>query len=72
MIDFQGLFQSTPEENLPTLAEVEKLYTFYILGRTGNAKARSAKILGMNRRTLYRKELEYFKKESDEPGHEIP
>ena len=44
-------------ENL-TLQEVEKRYINMILRRTGMNKEQSAQILGINRRTLYRKEKE--------------
>ncbi len=43
----------------PTLEELEKRYTQLILNRTGDKKEKAAQILGINRRTLYRKEKEY-------------
>ena len=45
--------------DLPTLAEMEKRYLAHVLMVTGGNKVRSASILGMNRKTLYRKIDEY-------------
>jgi DNA-binding NtrC family response regulator len=44
---------------LPPLDEVEKRYLSYVLKATGGNKAKTASILGINRRTLYRKIDEY-------------
>jgi DNA-binding NtrC family response regulator len=41
-------------ERLPTLEEVEKQHLIQVLRETGGNKARAAKILGIDRRTLYR------------------
>ncbi|MGZ3744291.1 MAG: sigma-54-dependent transcriptional regulator [Pseudobdellovibrionaceae bacterium] len=46
-------------EELPTLEDFEKRYIKYVLDRTGGRKEKAAHILGVNRRTLYRKEREY-------------
>ena len=43
-----------------TLDEVEKQYISLILKRTGMNKEKTAQILGINRKTLYRKEKEYL------------
>jgi DNA-binding NtrC family response regulator len=43
----------------PTIEEFEKKYIKFILDKTGGKKEKAAQILGMNRRTLYRKEREY-------------
>lgn len=43
----------------PTLHELEKRYIEVILKRTGGRKDKASRILGINRRTLYRKEREY-------------
>lgn len=43
----------------PTVEELEKRYIKLILDKTGGKKEKAAQILGMNRRTLYRKEREY-------------
>jgi len=44
---------------LPPLDEIEKRYLCYVLKATGGNKAKTASILGINRRTLYRKIDEY-------------
>ncbi|MCC7440269.1 MAG: sigma-54-dependent Fis family transcriptional regulator [Bdellovibrionales bacterium] len=44
---------------LPTLAELEKHYISYVLSQTQGRKEETAQILGVNRKTLYRKEKEY-------------
>ncbi len=43
----------------PTLEALEKRYMQLILDKTGHKKERAAQILGINRRTLYRKEREF-------------
>lgn len=43
----------------PTLEQLEKRYIQMILNKTGDKKEKAAQILGINRRTLYRKEKEY-------------
>jgi two-component system, NtrC family, response regulator HydG len=43
------------DENLPTMQEVETRYMERVLKATGGNKAQTARILGMDRRTLYRK-----------------
>ena len=45
--------------DMPTLEELEKRYIKQILEFTKDKKERAAKILGINRRTLYRKERVY-------------
>ena len=45
--------------DFPTLGELEKRYMRIVLDKTKGRKERAAKILGINRRTLYRKEREY-------------
>ncbi|MEZ4871454.1 MAG: helix-turn-helix domain-containing protein [Bdellovibrionales bacterium] len=52
------LFSSATNE-WPTLAELEKRYIIAVLDKVGGRKEKAAGILGINRRTLYRKELEY-------------
>jgi two-component system, NtrC family, response regulator HydG len=55
--------QSPPLETLtldcPTIDELERRYIEKILQKTGGHKEQAAQILGINRRTLYRKEKEY-------------
>jgi DNA-binding NtrC family response regulator len=43
------------QEPPPTLAELEQRYIRWILGATNNNKKRAAEILGVGRRTIYRK-----------------
>ncbi len=49
--------QST--QDFPTVEQLEKRYIQLILEKTGGRKEKAAQILGINRRTLYRKEREY-------------
>ncbi len=54
--DEQGLpslFQRLTK--LPTLEELEKAYIDHVLNRTGNAREKTARLLGIDRKTLYRK-----------------
>jgi two-component system, NtrC family, response regulator HydG len=44
---------------LPTLEGLEREYLVHVLNETGNHKDRTAEILGINRKTLYRKEREF-------------
>lgn len=44
---------------LPTIEELEKRYMKFVLEKTGGKKEKAAQVLGINRRTLYRKEREY-------------
>lgn len=46
-------------EDEPTLDELEKRYIEIVLKRVGGRKDKASKLLGINRRTLYRKEREY-------------
>ncbi len=50
----RGLFAE-----LPSLLQLEREYISYVLTETGDHKERAAEILGINRKTLYRKEREY-------------
>lgn len=52
-------FYSGVVQDLPTLEAIEKKYIAYVLERTSGKKEKAAQILGINRRTLYRKEREY-------------
>jgi DNA-binding NtrC family response regulator len=52
--DFQQNFGNTGQR-LPTLAEVEKKYISHVLEKTGGNKKKAADILGVARRTLYRR-----------------
>lgn len=54
----------------PTLQELEKRYIKTILDHTHGRKDRASEILGVNRRTLYRKEREYGFVSDDAPEPE--
>jgi two-component system response regulator HydG len=46
-------------EDFPTLDQLEKRYMSLVLEKTAGRKDKAAQILGINRRTLYRKERDY-------------
>lgn len=52
-------FMSQITEELPMLDDVERRYIKFVLDRVGGKKEKAAHILGINRRTLYRKERDY-------------
>jgi two-component system response regulator HydG len=55
----------------PTLEGLEKRYIQLVLEKTGGKKEKASQILGINRRTLYRKEREYgFITETEDESHE--
>jgi two-component system response regulator HydG len=51
-------------EHMLTLAQLERRYIFRLLNAVGGNKTRAAQILGLDRRTLYRK-LEKYEKEDE-------
>jgi two-component system response regulator HydG len=54
-------------QDSPTIAQLEQRYIQMILQKTAGRKDKAAQILGINRRTLYRKEREYgWVKEGEE------
>jgi DNA-binding NtrC family response regulator len=55
----------------PTLEQIEERYIKMILGRMNNQKDKAAKVLGINRRTLYRKERLYGLVSADVPEPEV-
>lgn len=55
---FESFFGKETSD-LPPLEELERRYIQMVLQRTGSHKEKAAQILGINRRTLYRKEREY-------------
>ena len=60
--------------DFPTIGQLEQRYIRVILDKVGGHKEKAAQILGINRRTLYRKEREYgwVKEGSDtEMEHEL-
>ncbi len=52
-------FFGTATEDFPTIEQLEKRYIMTVLEKTAGRKDKAAQILGINRRTLYRKEREY-------------
>lgn len=61
-------FYGKATEDSPTLEQLEKRYIQMILNKTAHKKEKAAQILGINRRTLYRKEKEFgIATENDEP-----
>jgi DNA-binding NtrC family response regulator len=52
-------FFNAATKDFPTIAQLEKKYIQLVLDKTGGQKEKAAHILGINRRTLYRKEREY-------------
>jgi DNA-binding NtrC family response regulator len=70
--DAESFFAATQSGTLPTLEDIERRYIKFVLDKTGGRKEKASQILGVNRRTLYRKEREYgFVTASDsetEPG----
>jgi two-component system response regulator HydG len=52
-------FFSGATGDFPTLNQLEERYMKLVLEKTGGRKDKAAQILGVNRRTLYRKEREY-------------
>lgn len=56
--DVEAIFARATVE-MPTLDDLEQRYIKFVLDKTGGKKEKAAQILGINRRTLYRKEREY-------------
>jgi DNA-binding NtrC family response regulator len=54
-----GDFFERVSQDLPTFEQLERRYLELVLEKTGGKKEKAAQILGINRRTLYRKEREY-------------
>jgi two-component system response regulator HydG len=52
-------FFGNATSDLPTLEQLEKRYIRLVLEKTGGKKEKAASVLGINRRTLYRKERDY-------------
>jgi DNA-binding NtrC family response regulator len=70
-------FVGDATRDMPTLEQLEKRYIQIVMGKTGGKKDKAAHILGINRRTLYRKEHEYgltenenHKNEQSDSGHD--
>jgi len=60
-------FFSESSSDFPTIEQLEKRYIQVVLEKTGGKKDKAAQILGINRRTLYRKEREYGFVHADSP-----
>jgi len=60
-----AIISRTRAQNL-SLRELEREYIFEMLRRTGGNKKRAAEILGLDRKTLYRK-LEEYRADGDSP-----
>jgi len=52
-------FYGQATEDMPSLEDLERRYMALVLEKTGGKKEKAAQILGINRRTLYRKERDY-------------
>ncbi|MDR3608585.1 MAG: sigma-54 dependent transcriptional regulator [Oligoflexia bacterium] len=65
----EGFFANSVGD-FPTVTQLEERYIKLILEKTGGRKDKAAQILGMNRRTLYRKEREYGLISQDSPEEE--
>lgn len=63
-------FFSGAIEDFPTVAQLEERYIKVVLEKTAGRKDKAAQILGINRRTLYRKEREYGLVSADAPEDE--
>lgn len=63
-------FFSSATSDFPTVGQLEERYIRLILEKTGGRKDKAAQILGMNRRTLYRKERELGLVAHDSPEEE--
>ncbi len=53
--------------DFPTIEQLERRYIELIMEKTGGRKDKASQILGINRRTLYRKEREYGLISADSP-----
>jgi two-component system, NtrC family, response regulator HydG len=60
--------QST--STFPTIAQLEERYIRLVMEKTAGRKDKASQILGINRRTLYRKEREYGWVSADSPENE--
>ncbi len=65
----EGFFATSTDDS-PTITQLEERYIRLILEKTAGRKDKAAQILGINRRTLYRKEREYGLIAADSPEEE--
>jgi two-component system response regulator HydG len=63
-------FFTNATNDSPTLTQLEERYMRLVLDKTGGRKDKAAQILGVSRRTLYRKEREYGFVLADAPEEE--
>ena len=63
-------FFSSSTSDFPTISQLEERYIKVVLEKTGGRKDKAAQILGINRRTLYRKEREFGLVPADAPEEE--
>jgi DNA-binding NtrC family response regulator len=52
-------FYGETTQDLPSIEDLEKRYIQFVLAKFGGKKEKVSQVLGINRRTLYRKEREY-------------
>ena len=81
LIDEQDIPSSEPQNaenffinsssDFPTLQQLEERYIRLIMEKTAGRKDKASQILGINRRTLYRKEREYGLIAKDSPEEEM-
>lgn len=64
-------FFGTATTDYPTIAQLEERYIKLIMEKTARRKDKAAQILGINRRTLYRKEREFGWVDADAPEEEV-
>jgi two-component system response regulator HydG len=64
-------FFASATGDFPTIEQLERRYMEVVLEKTAGRKDKAAQILGINRRTLYRKEREYGFVPADAPEEEI-
>ncbi len=68
---FDQFFRGATKD-FPTIAQLEERYIRVVMDKMGNQKEKIAQVLGINRRTLYRKEREYgWVKENEHEEGEI-
>ncbi len=65
-------FYASSTQDFPTLSELEGRYVRMILEKTAGRKDKASQILGVNRRTLYRKEREFGLVPDSAPEEEVP
>lgn len=69
-LNFSEIFKE--QEKVPTLAELELTYIKFVLNRVKNKKEVAARLLGIDRKTLYRKEKLFVQPGSASPTEAMP